>query len=82
MDDDDEEPIMSSFTKSKVDDDDEKFNKGHSDQEFLDALLRKKREAGKPPAESPSNIFESIRTGPSNPTTPPKSEKKIKSQTE
>jgi hypothetical protein len=40
-DDDYEDPGLSSFTKSKVDDDDDKF-KNRSESEFLDFLARKK----------------------------------------
>lgn len=82
--DDEDGPNFSSFTKSKVDDDDDRFRRGYMDQEFLDAFLIKKQRPTKNPTalESPSNLLESIKTNPSNPTTPPKSDKQIFSKTD
>ncbi|CAD8160299.1 unnamed protein product [Paramecium octaurelia] len=42
QDDDDDDPGISSFARSKVDDDDEKFKNQNTDPDFLDSLLRKK----------------------------------------
>lgn len=42
QDDDDDDPGISSFARSKVDDDDEKFKNQNSDPDFIDNLLKKK----------------------------------------
>lgn len=71
--DEDDEPVMSSFTKSKVDDDDEKFNKNNiTDDNFLDMLIKKKKGGPALPQtkESP-NLNDSFKTDISLPVTPP-----------